>query len=378
MASGCEGSKKFTCFQPIVSDQCVQYTGDPIPILGICTNDRLSEIEETVITALLSALDGTGIVLSDITIGCDFINNQLINKNKSLYNLIQILINSSCTLNTLITNLSNQVNTPVNYDLKCLAPDTTPTNTPEVLQAAINEICIIKSEVDLISTQLNNNDITTTINNTTGNQLLLAIDSCGGYGITKTGSASSAHLSFYGFVPPYCPVPCFAPLSNFDATGAGKAGTPYCGWYIMGTNGLPDWRGYTPVMATSIPGISFPVLDNRVDPTFNGDPSYNTNIGDKIGEVKHSLSSSEGPIHSHGLVVNPASHTHTFSQQIYPGGASSGSAGGSNVSTQPPSNGAKIIINPATINVTIASSGNSTPHENRQPSVAVYFIARKN
>jgi len=45
----------------IVSDRCVRYTGINIPSLGITTGDSLSNIEESLSTFLMSALDGTGI-----------------------------------------------------------------------------------------------------------------------------------------------------------------------------------------------------------------------------------------------------------------------------------------------------------------------------
>jgi hypothetical protein len=47
------------------SDRCVRYTGTPSIPLGIETNDSLYVVEEALINAVVSFLDGTGI---DITI----------------------------------------------------------------------------------------------------------------------------------------------------------------------------------------------------------------------------------------------------------------------------------------------------------------------
>ena len=44
-----------------ISDECIKYTGIPIPELGIDTGDSLAHVENAIITYLVPVLNGTGV-----------------------------------------------------------------------------------------------------------------------------------------------------------------------------------------------------------------------------------------------------------------------------------------------------------------------------
>lgn len=358
------------CAFPVTSSNCVSYQGEPVPILGICKGQNLSCLMEIILEQLVAVTDGSGIVLSEITSDCDFISTQLAGKNKSLFNLIQVLINSSCTLKELIDNLSLEVNTPNSYDLKGIIEPTS-NSTPGVLQGTINELYILYNTVGNITSGLGNNSIQEAIDVSVGNALINKISSP--TGITSTGSGNSAQINIVGIVPPYCPIPCFAPLANWESNGKGKVGTQYEGWIIVGTNGTSqfDMRGYTFAGATNIPGINFDTsLQSTVNPITNGDPDYGTSIGNRKGQVKHQLSTSELPSFSVTGTTEPHSHTLENTQLSVPAGESYQSY---NVLTD---NGNGIQVSPETVDFTSDSVGQGVKHENRQPTIYGYFIMR--
>ena len=60
----------------IQADKCVRYTGVDIPYLTISNGDTLLSVEQKLITFLLSALDGTGIIPEFAPL-CDLVTNNL-------------------------------------------------------------------------------------------------------------------------------------------------------------------------------------------------------------------------------------------------------------------------------------------------------------
>ncbi len=386
MGSGCVNSntsgKKCANITPI---GCIKWTGDPIPSLGICTGDMMDEVTSVILTKLLTIIDGTGIVMDDLVLHCDIVKTAMLGKANTLFNFLQALFDISCTVNAKVDSVTAIVTAPTVYDLKCLTPPSK-TDTPSVLQQLIIEFCAVVTKVnaltaDILETDSTLNNLTTTIQNTTGNQLLTSITSCnGGYGITKTGSGKDASISFDAQVPPFSAVFVWNPtaLGSFDATGKGKTGTPFCGWFVMnGLNGTPDMRGYTAMGATALPGITGPGLQSAVDPTTNADLTYGTNIGDRKGEVKHKLTISEIPSHIHNNTISDTGHTHHVApfRANLAGGTNAYDVLASNpttFSTGDP-NTSSTSSNVSIVNQSI---GGDIAHENRQPSFAGFWITR--
>lgn len=369
MGSGCSNSSNpYNCTNP-VSSNCVIYQGDAIPALGICRGDTITEVMAVIIDELQNALDGTSITLSSLTYNCSFITEQLAGKNKTLANLMQVLFDSSCTLKELIDDINNTLNSAQSYDTDCITP--TSSTTQGVIQGIINKLCTLDESVTNITDSLGTSSVTVKMTEISGNTLINNIKS--GYGVTKTGTGANAQVSFYGFVPPFCPIPCIANLSNFDSSGKGISGGAYDGFYICnGNNSTPDMRGYIFGGATTLPGISGPALQTTVDPT--NDATYAAAIGDRKGEVKHTLSTAELPSHSHSFANSTHSHT-------YPGFPYRPGTG----TISPPAyvilssgTGIPLTSSSSTIGGDSSSVGSNTSHENRQPTYYGYFIMRKN
>src|SRR5690554_4423974 len=111
MGSGCANtvSAKNSCAQ-LSSTDCTIYQGDSIPLLGICCGDTVTEVEKAIIDKLLTVLDGTGIVLSGVTLeNAPFLKALLGIKDKTLLNMVQLLVDSDTNLRTLIANLQAQL-----------------------------------------------------------------------------------------------------------------------------------------------------------------------------------------------------------------------------------------------------------------------------
>src|SRR5215831_14237164 len=90
----------------IISDQCVQYTGPQIPLLGICPGDTLSKFEANIAAEVVGILDGTGIIPANLTISCSFLQGIIGVASPTLSNVLQMLITASCTLKDLIDSIN--------------------------------------------------------------------------------------------------------------------------------------------------------------------------------------------------------------------------------------------------------------------------------
>lgn len=342
------------CFQncgDITSDNCTIYTGPDIPLLGICTGDGLSVVEAKIIESLLSALDGTGITVSEVNLeNCVWLKNKFIGKDKTLANLIQLLYDSQCTLKQMIDDLTPG---PQSFDTACLddLPDD-PTIT-DVVQKALILLCSLKATVDQIpSTYVKISDLTNLviqIINTNSN-------SSGGTPVYKNRMVPMVAYEYYG------------PLSNFDNTGKGISTLGFDKVYLCnGANGTPDKRGRVAVGAVrNVPGGA---LDPEVDPANSQNAYGNVNYAllDKFGENFHKLTSDENAAHSHGI-TDPG-HDHDFPHGKDEGGNKYGNgwmkwdADTSNKKTKK-----------SFTNITVQVSGKGDGHNTRQPSIAANYI----
>lgn len=355
-----------------LSDQCIIYTGESIPELGICQGDRLSQIEAVILEKLLSYTTGSGIVLSTIIQSCQEVQNQMLGKDNSLSNFIQALINVACSLDSRVTVIEDQP--IVVYDTKCLTVSAT--DEAAIIQSLINTVCTLNTSVTEITNQLiNSGDLNTTIVNTSGNLIKSAITTCGDWGLTKTGNGNNTKVEIFGLVPPYSPIMCYAPLSNFDSTGKGRPGGPFCGWYILnGNNGMPDWQGYTPGMATNLPGITrSKPLDGRVG-GFPAGSYFLSNLGDKKGEVQVGLSAAQIPPHTHPVNQDPHSHTYPLAGDAWVTTVSPSSPGGK-IRVQGLGIGSSSTTG-SYAHVTVQPNTGGQHHYNIQPTVYCYYIAR--
>lgn len=345
------------CGGQSTSDQCIEYTGDDIPLLGICSGDQLSKVEAAVITALLTSLDGTGIEPTDVTLeNCPWLKQQFIGKDPTLANFLQLLIDAECSLKEMIDAISStNTDNPV-FVTTCLSGlPTNPTPT-QVLQALTQDYCALKQVVNQIpATYVKNSDLPTLVS-----QILTAMGITGG----------STSIQYAQYIPLKTILPYYGDLGNFDNTGKGLASVGFQGLYLCnGSNDTPDVRGRTFVGAVrNVPGGT---LDAAVDPSLAYNPNTNYTLGDRFGENYHTLTTSEIPTHTHG--VTDTGHTHTISVFLDDKGKTGGLVDspadrGHGSSTQ--------STNSASTGISINSAGGGAFHNNIQPSMAVYYIIR--
>lgn len=332
----------------IVSDQCVQYTGPAIPLLGICTGDPLSNFEAAIAAELTGILDGTGINPANVTISCTFLQDILGVASPTLSNLLQMLVTASCTLKELVDAINAVIGSNPVFNTSCLTGLPTNPTRDDILQATVNLVCSINTTVAAIpTTYVKNSDLTTLVT-----QIVNNINGGGG-----TVVQNSTRMI------PYTAVAYFGPLSNFDAQGIGISSLGFSKIYICnGSNGTPDLRGRTVVGA--IVGVPGGAMDAAVDPA-NGNPNWALN--DRRGENTHTLSVAEMPTHTHG--VNDPGHTHQsrYRQAMAPqSGSSTQCWSGINDQFTPTTS--------SLTGITLQTTGGSQPHNNIQPSYGAYYI----
>lgn len=335
------------------ADACVKYTGPDIPLLGVSTGDPLSKLEEEIVNKLNEFAVGQGIDLSVIDLKCTFLKDLFgCCKDKDLVNLIQLLVDANCSLKTLIDSLNAVVFAPYTFNTSCLTGLPANPTSNDILQAALNKLCAMNTTLNTINSDY--------VKASQLNSLIAAYL-----------SGSSTTIQQYTKMVPYVAYEYYGPLSNFALDGSGLPATGYDKVYMcvgQTINGftLPDKRGRTAVGVPLMPSPpSAPPMDPIVDPTLPQNAGTNYTLKQKFGTSYVTLNVSELPAHTHG--VNDPGHKHTIV------GLNKGAGNGSNVvgvengtlSKQTSTN---------TTNITINSAGGNQSHENRQPSIAAYYI----
>ena len=352
-----------------ISDQCVIYTGADVPLLGIHTNDSLLVVEQSLITFLISALNGSGITidLSSIDV-CATVQNYLPSEGEIvLTDVLKALIEASCDIQEQVNAIAATLAIlNADYTIGCLTGVTTSSDTHAIVQATITKLCSVDSSVSTILNQLplfvTKSEFCTLLAQCTSDTptIVLASDKMLPYAV----------IPYYGSISGY-------PTANdiFDNTGAG---TGYWARVFMcnGQNNTPDLRGRVIVGATNTPSTNpFPAQTN---PGVNGNPLYN--YGLTLGNNTVKLELPQIPAHSHtnsattNILPNP--HTHPISPTATQTGQEVGSAGSDAIATSEVNNTltAASTLLTAITTVTIGNSGSDQSHNNYQPGLALYYI----
>lgn len=339
----------------IISDKCTEYTGDEIPLLGICTGDSLSKLESIIINKLLSALDGTGIKPVDITLAnCPWLALQFVGKDPILANFLQLLIDSQCTLKTAIDQINTIIGQTTSFNTGCLSGLASNASPNEVLQALITDYCVLKGTVAAIpSTYVKLSDLTTLVTTIITNLGLI-----GGSGPTQ--------IQYAQYFPPKVMMPYYGDLSVFNNVGVGLQSAGFLGLFLCnGLNGTPDPRGRGLVGAVrNVPGGT---LSAAVDPALLTNPGTNYALGDVFGENYHKPTIAEMVPHTHG--VQDPGHTHQIKglQKMGLDGANVVGREGGNLT---------MLTQSSTTGITISAAGSGNSFNVRQPSLAVHWIIR--
>jgi microcystin-dependent protein len=346
----------------IVSDKCVKYTGIDVPILGITNGDTLLHVEQTLINFLVPMLNGTGII-PDISnsIICEVVSKYLPTCSTctgfTLKDILIALIKAACDLQEQIVDLQEQIDEIESpYTTSCLSGVTSSSNTHDVLQAVINKLCQVDSNLTALALDVSTNyvqisDLDTLIQS--------YIDSSGQNTLIKNRMV------------PFAVAPYFGPITFFDGSGAGVGSWDRI-FLCNGNNGTPDLRGRTLVGVTDGTMLGG-TMSNVVDPGIPGNPSYS--IGTNSGTNQVTLDVTQIPNHTHVITnvttVNDPGHSHEFEGVTN----SSGSGTGSRKSV-PFTRTTTTNLTGITVDVSSSASfeGGGLPHSNIQPSIGCRYI----
>ena len=360
----------------IISDKCTKYTGNNVPELGIENGDSLFSVQQSIFSFLLSVIEGTPIKPEiNQEFICEKISQYLGEQELTLPNIINVILQTACDLQTQVTNVKSSVDT-INtaYTLNCVSGVTDNTNTHEVLQAVITKLCNVNTALTALSLNVSTNYVKLSeLNN------LIAAYLSGG----------STSIKLYNKMIPYTVVEFYGNLSGkFDSTGAGLGEWEKI-YLCNGNNGTPDKRGRVSVGSTT--GMGGGTLDSAVDPSVSGNPIYS--LGTKYGANTVVLSTAQIPSHNHlaTSVVTDTGHTHflasvagqrnppSLSPTNYIAFTSDYDSIGNyvlgGVTTPAPTVG--LTSNKQTgitVATTVANVGGGLGHNNVQPSIGCYYI----
>lgn len=359
----------------IIPDKCTKYTGNNVPELGIENGDSLFSVQQSIFSFLLSVIDGTPIkpeINQDYI--CEKISQYLGEQEPTLTNIINVILQTACDLQTQITAVENKAD-GINaaYTLNCISGVTNNTNTHEVLQAVITKLCSVNTALSALSLNVSTNYVKLSELNS-----LIASYLAGGSGSVK----------MYNKMIPYTVVEYYGNLAGkFDSTGAGLGEWEKI-YLCNGNNGTPDKRGRSPIGA--IQGMGGGALDSQVDPGQVGNINYALNT--KNGANRVTLTISQLPSHTHTPSINivDPGHTHfTFSNDPGANGPDVTSATyptrrgdlNDNLSYRIEGNNSVPTVGKSsqvTTGITINSSnsfvGGGDSHNNVHPVVACYYI----
>jgi microcystin-dependent protein len=371
-----------------VSDQCVKYTGIDIPALGIENGDQLSSVENAITTFLSAAIVGTGIkpIIDEDDI-CAIVSNYLPVCTEcngfTLNELLTAIIKATCDIQTQVTTNTNAITAlNANYTIGCLTGVTAASDTHDIVQAVINNLCSLNSSfsallLSLPLTYVSIANINTYIANYLTSQSFLA-------------KAKDRMI-------PYSPIPYVGNLSNYPASGdsfnLSGVGTGYWDkvYLCNGQNGTPDLRGR--VLPGVVTGMGGGVYNAAVDPANPQNPNYT--LGTIYGANSVTLGIGQMPAHDHpgstvSIVETPHYHnvangetgteiliedTPYLSYYGANGGGSSYNSYYFKGTDDVPDRGRTSSVSTGiTASPNIASQGGGGAHNNVQPVYATYYI----
>jgi microcystin-dependent protein len=347
----------------IVSDKCVRYTGIDVPVLGIQTGDSLSYVEQSLITFLVSTLDGTGIKpLVDLNAICDFVKGYLPTCGDiTIVDLVNALIDATCFLKDEVIALEVKFeNLEQGYNIECLDTPLDATDTYAVLQATINKLCALEVDLAALALDVDVNYVKLDDLNTLIQAYL---------------DSQSTSENYSNRMVPYTVVEYYGSLNNFDSSGAGVGN--WANIYLCnGDNGTPDKRGRSPIGA--IQGVGGTTPPNPiVNPSNPGNVDYA--LGTTNGSNTVILTTNQIPSHIHNNTVSVTDPGHTHDIPFKKGQADQNEPGtyGQLFDNDPTYDRIKVTNSNTTgitANIVNAAQGGGQSHNNVHPVLACYYI----
>lgn len=357
----------------IISDQCVRYTGNDIPALGISNGDTLAFVELQISTFIIDLSDGTGIIpVIDSADLCPLVSGFLPGSGDiTLNDVISALLQSICALKTSVTAIESTLTTlNANYTIGCLTGVTASSDTHAILQAAINKLCSTAADL----TALTLNVTTNYVELADLNALIQAY----------LNSIAPSNLYKNNMVP-YIAYEYYGPITSFDVSGVGT-GLFEDVYLCNGNNGTPDKRGRVAVGVTT--GMGGGTMNPAVNP---GGANPNYTLSFTTGQNAVTLSATEIPSHTHTATATSTAdpHSHFIAKNSttnigdltnssplateFDGSSNFSyrlkSAAGSN--DRGPTNNATVNV---TTSVVVSSTGGGLAHNNIQPAIGAYYI----
>jgi microcystin-dependent protein len=292
------------------SDQCIRYTGEDVPALGISHGDSLLAVENAITTFLVPVLTGVGIKpIVDESIICNVVKQFLPTCTQctgfTLNEVLTAIIKAACLLQEQIDDLVAEFEAlNADYNIDCLDSVTVSSGTHDILQAAIDKICEIEVNLGALALDLATNYYTKTQVDT----LLLNYVPPGGNLVKNK-------------MIPYVAVPYFSTdLSTFDVSGAGIG--DWIDIYLCNGSShpqAPDIRGRVLVGVTT--GVQGGAMNAAVNPGgFN--PSYT--LASTFGTNSVAITDiNQIPSHTHtatAVTTITDTHKHNFSDSREQGG----------------------------------------------------------
>lgn len=278
----CKDCLNGNCNGQVFSDKCVKYTGDGSNLLGLCNGDSLSYFEEAVIEQLESIVTAKGITLTDLTSDCTDLLSTIENSDKTLYSIIQILIDKACTLSELTADLNSIVGGNFNLSASCIDLSGN-LNLSQILQTIVTQVCKNSTNISTIAGDyVKASELTDKVN-----------------AIISANNDSTSPVTQYNLrMVPYVAYPYHGSLSNFDSNGIGYSTLGFTSVYICnGSNGTPDYRGRSSMGAnTNVPGTT---MDSTTNPNLNNNSNYSLAVNGKMGAFKDTLTVNQVPAHTH-------------------------------------------------------------------------------
>lgn len=363
MSSNC--SNCYNGCTEIVSDRCVRYTGIDVPILGIQTGDSLSFVEQALITFLTSTLDGTGIKIDlGTTVICNLVQQYLPTcGDLTIVDISKALINAACDLQAEVDAIDATLTTlNADYTIGCLTGVTASSDTHAIVQAVINKLCQVQTDLTALALDVRNNYVPIV-----GTPGYPGVDDYIAAYLNNTSTLVNTKMIPYTAVP-FFPTPSFL-TGKFDGTGAGIGSWAKI-YLCNGENSTPDLRGRVLVGATT--GMGGQTMNPAVNPG-GGNPNYSLNTATGANQI--TLGTTQIPSHTHTAtaVSTDAGHTHSilnsagYVSSVIPSG---GSGQYFQQTTKTTETGTANI----TTNVTNAPTGGGLPHQNYQPGYGCYYI----
>lgn len=359
------------------SDKCVRYTGNDVSQLSIETNDSLFVVEQALITAVVSFLNGTGIKITVTPSAyCALVTGYLpvspTVTTPTAVQLFEALVKAACSLQTQVTAIDATLTTlNADYTIGCLTGVTASSDTHAIVQAVITKLCQLGVDLAALALDVSTNYVKISNINTYIAAYLAGI---------------APSTNNYEKMVPYIAYEYYGSLTGFNSSGVGS-GVWTKVYLCNGLNGTPDKRGRVAVGAIVNMGTN--VLNAAVDPVI--DPIYNPNytVDQILGSNSVTLLSTQIPVHTHVATVTD-NHFHyqytsavsttdiavdSSSQVARALNLSPSSNLEYNMNASPfPSTLGKSGTAQGTISVSNANAGSGAAHDNKQPVIAAYYI----